>query len=160
MSDSDRMPAAFIGHGSPMNTLEHNRYTDAWRDFGAAVAAPAGHPRDLRPLVHQRHRRHRDGTPRVIHDFYGFPDELFAFDYPAPGDARRRRRDRRDRQAALGRARRRQLGARSRHLVGARALLPRADVPVLQLSINALQAVRVRISSSARASRRCASAVS
>ena len=35
------MPAGFIGHGSPMNTLEHNRYTDAWRAFGAAVPTPS-----------------------------------------------------------------------------------------------------------------------
>ena len=35
-----RMPAVFIGHGSPMNTLERNRYTDAWRAFGAAVPRP------------------------------------------------------------------------------------------------------------------------
>lgn len=33
-------PAAFIGHGSPMNTLDNNRYTDTWRTFGAAVKAP------------------------------------------------------------------------------------------------------------------------
>ena len=34
------MPAAFIGHGSPMNTLEHNRYTETWRAFGASVPKP------------------------------------------------------------------------------------------------------------------------
>ncbi|MCB0996958.1 MAG: hypothetical protein KDB21_17815 [Acidimicrobiales bacterium] len=40
MTDTTTMPAAFIGHGSPMNTLEHNRYTDAWRAFGSSVPAP------------------------------------------------------------------------------------------------------------------------
>jgi hypothetical protein len=36
------MPAAFLGHGSPMNSLENNRYTDAWRAFGASVPRPRG----------------------------------------------------------------------------------------------------------------------
>jgi len=79
-------PALFIGHGNPMNTLEDNVNSRAWRDWGTRL------PRPRAILVISAHWE-TEGLavtampcPRTLHDFSGFPRRLAEFSYPAPGD--------------------------------------------------------------------------
>jgi 4,5-DOPA dioxygenase extradiol len=127
------MPAIFFGHGSPMNALDQNDYTRAWAVLGAryrprAILMVSAHWYLPGVAVTAQER------PRTIHDFGGFPRALFEVEYPAPGDAALVDRViellgpdvRRDRDWGLDH------GTWS-VLVHA---YPKADVPVVQLSID------------------------
>ncbi len=82
---STRMPALFLGHGSPMNVLEDNLYTRSWQKLGMTL------PRPQAIVVVSAHWFTRGTgvtameTPPTIHDFGGFPQALYDTHYPAPG---------------------------------------------------------------------------
>ncbi len=131
---TDRMPVAFIGHGSPMNALDRSHFTE-WRDWGTALPRPkavlvvSAHWEDT-PVSIGSTTRHN----KLVYDFYGFPDHMYDLKYPAPG--------------APGVADRIE-SLLSPHLTIQRTdrgldhggwvplmhLLPQADVPVLQISM-------------------------
>ena len=126
------MPVLFVGHGSPMNAIEENRWSQGFR----ALAGLLPQPKSILSISAHWYVAGTFTTgmpkPETIHDFGGFPQELFEMQYPAPGDP--------------------QLAERVAKMLGARVamdwgldhgtwtvlhyLQPQAQVPVVQLSID------------------------
>ncbi len=81
-----QMPSVFIGHGSPMNTLEINTFTEAWRSLSARIPRPTAIVAVSAHWYVNATAVTAMASPRTIHDFSGFPDELSRVQYRAPGD--------------------------------------------------------------------------
>jgi 4,5-DOPA dioxygenase extradiol len=136
---TDKMPVLFIGHGSPMNAIEENEFVTGWREVGKTI------PKPNTILCISAHWETR-GThvtvmekPRTIHDFGGFPPELFEVQYPAPGSPE---------LAKEVRDTVKNVEVRSDEKWGLdhgcwsviKQLYPNADVPIVQMSLDYYQA--------------------
>jgi len=134
------MPALFVGHGNPMNAIEETVYARAWAEAAAAIPRPqailciSAHWETEGVFVTAMDR------PRTIHDFYGFPEALYQVHYPAPGS---RELAERVRDVVTSTAVRLDDGYAWGLDHGAwsvlRRMYPRADIPVVQLSLDRTQ---------------------
>lgn len=141
LSGTERMPALFLGHGSPMNAIEENEFVAGFRKVGSEITTP-------RAILCISAHWETNGTyvtamehPKTIHDFGGFPKELFEVQYPAPGSPQ------------LAQETKSMVTSTNVHLDdnwgldhGAWSVIkhmyPEADIPVIQLSLDRSQPAR------------------
>jgi 4,5-DOPA dioxygenase extradiol len=135
---SEVLPVFFFGHGNPMNAVQNNRYTEGWRRIGKQTTRPKAILSISAHWFVQGTGVTISTAPKTIHDFGGFPQELYQVRYPAPGHP--------------------DLAHRVRQLLASvpvqldnswgldhgtwcvlRHVYPDADVPVVQLSIDETQ---------------------
>lgn len=133
--DTPLMPVVFVGHGTPMNAVEDNEFVQAWGRLGQNLPQPQA------ILCISAHWETR-GTfvtamnePKTIHDFYGFPRELFAQQYPAPGSKELAQLVREQiNDVAIGEDYEWGLDHGSWSVL--KHIYPLADIPVVQMSID------------------------
>ncbi len=80
------MPAVFLGHGNPMNALEKNRFSETWSNLGKSLPKPKAILSVSAHWMIDRTAVTAMQNPKIIHDFSGFPDELYRVQYPVKGD--------------------------------------------------------------------------
>ncbi len=135
LTPTTRMPVLFVGHGNPMNAIEENEFVKGWRSVAGGFEKPkailclSAHWETKGSYITSMEK------PKIIHDFGGFPRELFEVQYPAPGDPK--------------------LAVESQKLIQSaevqsdfswgldhgcwsviKQMYPKADIPVIQLSID------------------------
>lgn len=130
----NKMPVVFVGHGSPMNILEKNQFTENWAQLAAKIPKPTS------ILVVSAHWMSHGtfaastASPKTIYDFYGFPREMYQMTYNAPGAPALAKQV----QGLLGGrcALNNEYGLDHGAWCVLRTMYPAADIPVCQLSIN------------------------
>jgi len=135
LGNSERMPVLFVGHGSPMNALEQNEFTDNWKAVTRSLPKPnailciSAHWETKGTFVTAMEK------PKTIHDFGGFSKALFDVQYPAPGNPELAR----ETKSIVTKT---QIGLNENWGLdhGAwsviKVMFPEADIPVIQLSLN------------------------
>jgi 4,5-DOPA dioxygenase extradiol len=143
LKKSDRMPVLFVGHGSPMNAIGDNEYRRSWQELGAAFGSQYPPPQLV--LCISAHWLTEGwwvtgmAQPKTIHDFGGFPQELFDQQYPAPGApaaAREIRRFVRQRGSAPLGVDLEAWGLDHGAWSVLQPMFPAADIPMVQLSMD------------------------
>ncbi len=140
LKKTGRMPVLFLGHGSPMNAIEDNEYRRSWQALGAEFGKRLPQPQLI--LCISAHWLTRGwwltgmDKPKTVHDFGGFPQELFDQQYPAPGaPALAQALSRSITQPPLG-LDKSEWGFDHGTWSVLKPMFPKADIPVLQLSMD------------------------